>query len=33
MHKTFEHFNKKANIILEKIKPDGTEVRFLIEEI
>ena len=33
MHKTFEHFNKKANITLEKIKPDGTEVRFLIEEI
>lgn len=33
MTKTFEHFDKKANIILEKIKPDGTEVRFLIEEI
>ena len=33
MTKTFEHFDKKANIIMEKIKPDGTEVRFLIKEI
>lgn len=32
MNKTFAHFNKKADIILEKIKEDGTEVRFLITE-
>jgi hypothetical protein len=30
MNKTFEHFNSSAKIILEKIKEDGTEVRFLI---
>jgi len=30
MNKTFEHFNTTAKIILEKIKADGTEVRFVI---
>ncbi|MDG1399007.1 MAG: heme NO-binding domain-containing protein [Polaribacter sp.] len=30
MNKTFEYFNSSAKIILEKIKDDGTEVRFLI---
>ena len=30
MNKTFEHFNSAASIILEKIKEDGTEVRFVI---
>ena len=30
MNKTFEHFNSKATIILEKIKEDGTEVKFII---
>lgn len=30
MHKTFEHFNSKATIVLEKIKQDGTEVKFII---
>lgn len=30
MKKTFEHFNSTAEIVLEKIKEDGTEVRFLI---
>lgn len=33
MNKTFEHFNSKAIIDLEKIKGDGTEVRFVIEKI
>lgn len=33
MNKTFEHFNAKATIDLEKIKPDGTEVRFVINKI
>ena len=32
MNKTFEHFNSSAKIILEKIKEDGTEVRFLIHK-
>lgn len=32
MNKTFEHFNSKATIVLEKIKEDGTEVRFLINK-
>ncbi|MAQ74962.1 MAG: hypothetical protein CL613_01360 [Aquimarina sp.] len=31
MHKTFEHFNKKAKIEYDKLKEDGTEVKFLIE--
>lgn len=30
MNKTFEHFNSKATIVLEKIKKDGTEVKFII---
>jgi len=33
MNKTFEYFNSSAKIILEKIKEDGTEVRFLINKI
>lgn len=33
MNKTFEHFNSKATIVLEKIKEDGTEVRFVINKI
>ncbi|MFK8058780.1 MAG: heme NO-binding domain-containing protein [Polaribacter sp.] len=33
MNKTFEHFNSKASIILEKIKEDGTEVRFIVNKI
>jgi len=32
MNKTFEHFNSSAKIILEKIKADGTEVRFIISK-
>lgn len=30
MNKTFEHFDASAKITLEKIKEDGTEVKFLI---
>ena len=33
MNKTFEYFNSKATIGLEKIKEDGTEVRFIINKI
>lgn len=33
MNKTFEHFNAKAKILLEKIKDDGTEVKFIINRI
>lgn len=33
MNKTFEHFNTKANIVLEKINKDGTEVRFVINKM
>ena len=33
MNKTFEHFNSKAEIALEKIKEDGTEVKFIINKI
>ena len=33
MNKTFEHFNSKAKIVLEKIKEDGTEVKFIINKI
>ena len=33
MNKTFDHFNAKASIVLEKIKADGTEVKFLIQRI
>ncbi|WP_064967753.1 heme NO-binding domain-containing protein [Tenacibaculum ovolyticum] len=32
MNKTFEHFNTTATIILEKIKEDGTEVKFIINQ-
>ncbi|WAC01339.1 heme NO-binding domain-containing protein [Lacinutrix neustonica] len=32
MNKTFEHFNSKAIITLEKVKEDGTEVRFIINK-
>ncbi|MBW2998795.1 heme NO-binding domain-containing protein [Candidatus Woesearchaeota archaeon] len=32
MNKTFEHFNTKATIELEKIKEDGTEVKFVINK-
>jgi len=32
MNKTFEHFNATATIELEKIKADGTEVRFVIHK-
>lgn len=32
MNKTFEHFNSSATIVLEKIKEDGTEVRFVINK-
>ncbi|MFK7833632.1 MAG: heme NO-binding domain-containing protein [Winogradskyella sp.] len=32
MNKTFEHFNSTATIELEKIKEDGTEVRFIIKK-
>ena len=32
MNKTFEHFNATATIVLEKIKEDGTEVKFVINK-
>ncbi|MGB0980480.1 MAG: heme NO-binding domain-containing protein [Winogradskyella sp.] len=32
MNKTFEHFNSTATIELQKIKEDGTEVRFIINK-
>jgi len=32
MNKTFEHFNSTATIVLEKLKEDGTEVRFVINK-
>lgn len=32
MNKTFEHFNATADIVLEKIKEDGTEVKFIINK-
>ena len=32
MNKTFEHFNVTAEIELEKIKADGTEVKFVIKK-
>ncbi|GGZ93242.1 heme NO-binding domain-containing protein [Algibacter mikhailovii] len=32
MNKTFEHFNSTASIVLEKIKEDGTEVKFIINK-
>ncbi len=33
MNKTFEYFNSKATILLEKIKEDGTEVKFIINKV
>jgi hypothetical protein len=33
MNKTFAYFNQKASIVLEKIKEDGTEVKFIIHKI
>ena len=33
MNKTFEHFNSKATIILDKIKNDGSEVKFIIKKL
>ncbi len=30
MNKTFEHYNSSATILMEKIKEDGTEVKFSI---
>ncbi|MBT8394546.1 MAG: heme NO-binding domain-containing protein [Bacteroidia bacterium] len=32
MNKTFEHFNSKASIELEKINENGTEVKFIINK-
>ncbi|MDV7186831.1 heme NO-binding domain-containing protein [Lutibacter sp. TH_r2] len=32
MEKTFEHFNKQANIEFELLKDNGSEVRFLITQ-
>jgi hypothetical protein len=32
MNKTFAHFNATATIDLQKIKEDGTEVRFVINK-
>ncbi|MCG1037257.1 heme NO-binding domain-containing protein [Polaribacter sargassicola] len=32
MNKTFEHFNSSASIVLEKIKEDGTEVKFIVKK-
>ena len=32
MNKTFEHFNSTATIEMEKIKEDGTEVKFTIQK-
>lgn len=32
MNKTFEYFNSTASIVLEKIKEDGTEVKFIINK-
>ncbi|WP_430411087.1 heme NO-binding domain-containing protein [Kordia sp.] len=32
MNKTFEHFNSSAEIVLKKIKEDGTEVKFIIHK-
>jgi len=31
MHKTFEHFNRRATISCDKLKDDGTEVKFMIQ--
>ncbi|WP_372754480.1 heme NO-binding domain-containing protein [Mariniflexile sp.] len=32
MNKTFEHFNTEATILLEKLKSDGTTVKFIINK-
>ena len=32
MNKTFEHFNSSAEIILEKLNKEGTEVKFIINK-
>lgn len=32
MNKTFDYFNQKAKILVEKIREDGTEVRFIISK-
>jgi replicative DNA helicase len=32
MHEMFKHFNETATIVLEKIKKDGTEVKFTINK-
>lgn len=32
MNKTFEYFNSSATIVLEKLKEDGTEVKFIIKK-
>ena len=32
MNKTFEYFKSSATIVLEKIKEDGTEVKFIINK-
>lgn len=32
MNKTFEHFNTKATILVEKLKDNGTEVKFSISK-
>ncbi|AUC15240.1 hypothetical protein BTO06_08860 [Tenacibaculum sp. SZ-18] len=32
MNKTFAHFNSTASILLENIKDDGTEVKFVIKK-
>jgi len=33
MNKTFEYFNATATIVLEKLKEDGTEVKFIIKKV
>ena len=33
MHKTFEHFNQKADITLDKLKSDGSKVNYTIIKI
>ena len=33
MKQTFAHFNSEASIVLEKIKEDGTEVKFIIKTV
>ena len=32
MHEMFKHFNETATIVLEKIKKDGTEIKFTINK-